>query len=126
MNILDSKEEMAKIDKDNLVSSILKLADQIEQAWREVGKIEIPLDRLIWLEHQSNPFEYGGVSPIPALQPCQITLWLKILLGIVLPAGENKAIHLRESIGHGRMFLFHSRPLTSLYVVTETAPRPVL
>lgn len=44
MNTLDSKEEIAKIDKENLVSSILKLPEQIEQAWREVGKLEIPLD----------------------------------------------------------------------------------
>lgn len=44
MNILDLPEEIAKIDKDNLVSSILKLPDQIDQAWREVGQIEIPLD----------------------------------------------------------------------------------
>lgn len=44
MNILDSKDEIAKIDKENLLSSITLLPEQIEQAWREVGKIELPLD----------------------------------------------------------------------------------
>jgi glucose/mannose-6-phosphate isomerase len=44
MNTLDSKEEIAKIDVANLVSSIEKLPEQIDQAWREVGKIELPLD----------------------------------------------------------------------------------
>lgn len=38
---LDSIEEIKKLDKENLISSIYNLADQVSQAWDEVGSLPI-------------------------------------------------------------------------------------
>lgn len=42
MNILDNLAQMEKLDKQGVVSSILHLPNQIEQAWEESSKIEFP------------------------------------------------------------------------------------
>jgi glucose/mannose-6-phosphate isomerase len=39
---IDLPEQIEKIDKDNIYSSIRSFPDQIEQAWKEVNRIEIP------------------------------------------------------------------------------------
>jgi glucose/mannose-6-phosphate isomerase len=42
MNILDSREEIAKIDKQNVLGSIEALPQQCIHAWEETSKIEVP------------------------------------------------------------------------------------
>lgn len=42
MNILDKLKRIKKLDSSNILGSIELLPKQIEQAWQEVGKIEIP------------------------------------------------------------------------------------
>lgn len=42
MNILDSREEIAKIDKQNVLGSVEALPDQCVHAWEEASKIEVP------------------------------------------------------------------------------------
>lgn len=44
MNSLDNKEEIKKIDKDDLIDSIYNLADQVTQAWEEVGRLTFTQD----------------------------------------------------------------------------------
>lgn len=39
---LDSKEEISKIDKGNILGSIKALPKQVEQTWSDFGKIDIP------------------------------------------------------------------------------------
>jgi len=39
---LDSREEINKIDKENMYSSVSKLGDQIWQAWNDIAKIKLP------------------------------------------------------------------------------------
>lgn len=42
---LDSREEIAKIDKSNLLGSVEALADQVQHAWKEIQKLDFTLQR---------------------------------------------------------------------------------
>jgi len=42
MRIIDSREEIAKIDKKNVLGSVEALPDQCLHAWEEASKIEVP------------------------------------------------------------------------------------
>ena len=42
MHSLDDIDEIRKIDKGNILASIVLLPQQVEQAWREVNNLEIP------------------------------------------------------------------------------------
>lgn len=44
MTILDSAQEINKIDKGNILGSIVKLPYQVDQAWHEVNSLDIPED----------------------------------------------------------------------------------
>lgn len=44
MNILDNLKQIKKLDQSNMLGSIDLLPKQIEQAWQEVNKIDIPSD----------------------------------------------------------------------------------
>jgi glucose/mannose-6-phosphate isomerase len=43
-SILDSREEIEKVDKKNVYGSVLALGDQVEDAWEQVSKLEIKID----------------------------------------------------------------------------------
>lgn len=43
-SILDSREEIEKIDSKNVYGSVLSLGDQVEDAWEQVNKLEIKID----------------------------------------------------------------------------------
>lgn len=42
MTILDSREEIANVDLENVLGSVEALADQCKDAWTEAGKVEVP------------------------------------------------------------------------------------
>ncbi len=42
MRIIDSREEIAKIDKENVLGSIEALPDQLLHAWQDASKISVP------------------------------------------------------------------------------------
>ena len=43
-NILDSREEIAKLDESNVLGSIEALADQVRHAWETTQALEFELD----------------------------------------------------------------------------------
>ncbi|HLD34284.1 MAG TPA: hypothetical protein VJB62_00315, partial [Patescibacteria group bacterium] len=42
MNILDSREEIGKIDAGNVLGSVEELGKQCQHAWEEAGKVVVP------------------------------------------------------------------------------------
>ncbi len=91
-SILDSRETMKKLDKENVLGSVEQLAQQIEHAWNETKKIKIPKG----YEHISNIVVSGmggsalGAHVIKTLYKDSLAMPLEVVNHYDLPSYVNQ------------------------------------
>ena len=93
MDVLDNPQTVQELDKSSVLESTSLLPDQIEQAWEEVFKIDIPLTKL---EKVKNIVVAGmggsalGAGIIDSLSFEALDVPLEIIKGYHLPAYADK------------------------------------
>ena len=93
MKTLDNPEEIRKLDKSSVFDSIILFPDQMEQAWQEVSKIKIPLEKF---KEVKNIIVTGmggsalGARIIDSLNFEVLDVPMEIINGYHLPAYANQ------------------------------------
>ncbi len=101
--LIDTKEKIAEIDKENVLGSIEALPDQLRQAWSETQKININLDKDVWNVVVAGMGGSGlGADLVKHLFKSELKIPVEVYNSYKLPgyAGENTLVVLSSYSGN--------------------------